>query len=145
MAKRNDYQVGKRIKDNTEHANTIRNYWIAHGYNVNVRVCVMTGEIISDTVNGAPRYIDPADLNVPMNVTRENIEAIEQDFLKIYDVTMEQVKARSRDLPPEVAMARNAIWQALSAELGLTHEAIGRRYNRSRIAVTHGIRKAEGE
>lgn len=141
---RNDYHLGKRVRDNTEHADTVRAYWLERGYNVNIRVCDRTGEIISDTLNGLPRYIDPADIPQTHTVARDAIESIEADFLKIYDVKMKDVRQRS-GLAPQAISARNSIWHALHTELGMTHQAIAQRYNRSRNTVTWGIRQAEGE
>lgn len=146
MAKREDYQTGKRIRDNTQHADTVRKYWLDKGYLVNVRVCVLTGEIISDLFNGMPKNVDPEDVRAAPSVPRDEVERIEAEFLEIYQVKMDQVRARGgRKLTPDAVSARNSIWHALNSELGMTHNAIAQRYNRSRNTVTWGIRKAEGE
>ena len=141
---RDDYTTGRRIRDNTKHADTVRNYWADAGYMVNVRVCVLTGEIISDMVNGLPRNIDPADVPQTHTVPRDAIEKVEADFLKIYDVKMKDVRQRA-GISPQALSARNSIWHALHTELGMTHQAIAQRYSRSRNTVTYGIKHAEGE
>ena len=146
MAKREDYQIGKRIRDNTQHADTVRAYWLERGYHVNIRVCEKTGEIVSDMRNGLPRFISQDDINVAVKVPRDEIERIEREFLEIYDVTIEDVHARAnKNKRPEAGFARNSIWHALHTELGMTHNAIAKRYNRARHTVLAGIRQAEGE
>ena len=45
--------LGQRNKDNAEHAKTIQRYWLARGYNIEVRA-TPDGEIISSTLNGRP-------------------------------------------------------------------------------------------
>ena len=141
---RDDYTTGRRIRDNTKHADAVRSYWADAGYMVNVRVCVLTGEIISDMVNGLPRNIDPKDIPQTHTVPRDAIEKVEADFLKIYDVKMKDVRTRA-GISPQALSARNSIWHALHTELGMTHQAIAQRYNRSRNTVTYGIKHAEGE
>lgn len=144
MTKREDYQIGKRIRDNTEHADAVRKYWADAGYMVNVRVCVLTGEIISDMVNGLPRNIEPADIPRVHTVPRDAVEKLEADFLKIYDVKIKDIRKRA-GITPQALSARNSIWHALHTELGMTHQAIAQRYSRSRNTVTYGIKQAEGE
>ena len=45
--------LDQRNKDNEEHAKTIHRYWLARGYDIEVRA-TPDGEIISSTLNGRP-------------------------------------------------------------------------------------------
>ena len=146
---KNDYFMSTRIRDNLCHAEQVQMYWKAKGYDVAVSVVTEgpnAGEIVSDTLNGMPRKITGTDAGKLLDGDEAKIREIENMFLETYGVKLTEIAMRAhKNDRPEIGMARSAIWHALSRDLGMSAQDIGKRYGRGRRLVMRTIREAEGK
>ena len=130
--------LGQRNKDNAEHAKTIQRYWLARGYDIEVRA-TPDGEIISSTLNGRPHARPlPAQGWHLKNTTSEKLDQILDYLSDNYAVERSQIVSLDREM--NATRARHHLFYILNYNRKERPRDIANQFNIDYDLVIGGVR-----
>jgi hypothetical protein len=133
-------RLDQRVKDNEKHAKTIQRYWLARGYDIEVRA-TYDGEIISSTRDGKPsartlpRHAGQWHLQ---NTDAEKIDQILDYLSDNYAVLRGQIVTYDRDR--DATRARHHLFYILNYNRKEKPRDIAKQFNIEYDLVIGGVR-----
>ena len=130
--------LAHRNKVNAEHAKTIQRYWLARGYDIEVRA-TPDGEIISSTLNGRPHERPlPAPGWHLKNTNSEKLDQILDYLSDNYAVERSQIVSRDRE--QDATRARHHLFYILNYNRKERPRDIANQFNIDYDLVICGVR-----